>query len=215
MTPRLRVLDIFSGTGSITKAFRAATHEVISLDLDPRGAPTICVNLLDWRYKTLPRGHFDVIWASCPCEQYSIARSSALTPRDLMLADSLVLRTQELIEWCQPRCYFVENPSGSQLWQRFTWPRLVKTSYCSYGFPYRKQTTISTNTDLCLLDPCSGARVCEQMRGTQHLQHAQKGGGGFSNKYHTRDELHRVPEGLCHDVVLCCERGQVAPLGVD
>ena len=61
MTARLMVLDLFSGTGSITKAFRNLGHEVISLDLDPRGAPTICANLLDWRYKTLPRGHFDVI----------------------------------------------------------------------------------------------------------------------------------------------------------
>ena len=86
---------------------------------------------------------------------------------------------------------------------------------CSYGFPDRKHTTIATNTDLCLRGPCGGAGVCEQMRGTQHLQHAQKGGGGATNAYHTRDELHRVPEGLCQDVVLCCERGQMAPLGID
>ena len=137
-----------------------------------------------------------------------------MTPRDLMLADSLVLRTQELIDWFQPRCYLGENPSGSQLWQRFTWPRLVKTSYCSYAFPYKKNTTLGTNTDLCLRDPCGGAGVCGQMRGTQHLQHAQRGGGGVSNKYHTRGELHRVPEGLCHNVVLRCERGQMAPLGI-
>ena len=39
--------------------------------------------------------------------------------------------------------------------------------------------------------------------------------GGCRNKYHTRDELHRVPEGLCHDVVLCCERGHMVPLGID
>ena len=128
MTARLRVLDLFSGTGSITKAFRNLGHEVVSLDLDPRDAPTICANILDWQYKTLPRGHFDVIWASCPCEQYSIARSSALTPRDLMLADTLVLRTQELCEWLQPRCWFVENPWSSQLWLRFSWPRLITTS---------------------------------------------------------------------------------------
>ena len=45
--PVLRVLDLFSGTGSITKAFRNSGHEVISLDADPRGAPSICVNILD------------------------------------------------------------------------------------------------------------------------------------------------------------------------
>ena len=94
----LRVLDLFSGTGSITKAFRNSGHEVISLDMDPRGAPTICQNILDWHYKTLPRGHFDLCWASCPCEQYSVARSNASTPRDLLNADTHVLRTQEIID---------------------------------------------------------------------------------------------------------------------
>ncbi len=171
---RLRLLDLFSGTGSITRAFRH--HEVTSLDIDARCAPTICANLLDWQYKTLPRGHFDVIWASCPCEQYSVARSNARTPRDLMLSDSLVLRTQDVLDWFQPRCYFVENPSGSQLWSRFKWPRLVRTSYCTYGFPYRKHTTIATNTDISLRPPCGGTGVCAQMVGSQHLQHAQKGG---------------------------------------
>ena len=138
MTARLKVLDLFSGTGTIATAFRRAGHEVDSLDLDPRFSPTLCVNVLEWKYKELPRGHYDVIWASCPCEQYSIARSKARAPRDLMLADSLVLRTQEIISWFAPRCYFVEHPEGSLLWRRFKWPRLVTTSYCSYGFPYRK-----------------------------------------------------------------------------
>jgi SAM-dependent methyltransferase len=212
MTPGrqvLRVLELFSGTGSVSIAFRRAGHEVISLDISPRYAPSICANILDWQYKNLPRGHFDVVWASCPCEHYSIARSNASTPRDLLMADTLVLRTQEIIEWFGPRHYFVENPSGSQLWLRFKWPRLVKTSYCAYGFPYRKNTTIATNcVDFSLKDPCGGAGVCESMVGNIHMEHAQKGGGGASNVYHTRDELHRIPQGLCMDVVMFCELGQ-------
>jgi hypothetical protein len=211
--PVLRVLDLFSGTQSLTKAFRNSGHEVISLDIDPRNSPTICQNILDWNFKTLPRGHFDLCWASCPCEQYSVARSNASTPRDLLNADSLVLRTQEIIDWFRPRHWFVENPSGSQLWLRFKWPRLVKTSYCAYGFPYRKNTTIATNTAICLRPPCGGAGVCEQMRGTRHLEHAQKGGGGVDNAYHSRDELHRIPEGLCMDVVAFAAAGGAEEIG--
>ena len=171
--PRLRVLDLFSGTGSITKAFHE--HEVTSLDLDPRFGPTICKDVFDWDYSALPSGTYDVIWASVPCEQYSLARSNALTPRDLVLADRIVQRTRDIIEHFKPRCWFVENPSSSMLWRRFTWPRLVKTSYCSYGFRY-----------------------------AEHAQKGGKKGGGVDNICHTRDELHRIPEGLCADVVQWC-----------
>jgi hypothetical protein len=33
----------------------------------------------------------------------------------------------------------------------------------------------------------------------------RKGEGGVDGTFHTRDELHRIPEGLCRDVVLWCE----------
>ena len=196
---------MFSGTGSIATAFRRAGHDCDSLDMDPRFAPTFCTNVLTWDYKALPRGHSDAIWASCPCEQYSIARSRA--PRDLALVDSLVQRTLEIIEWFQPLAWFVENPSGSLLWRRFHFARVVFSSYCSYGFPYRKHTSIATNLrDFLLRDPCGGAGVCAQMVGSRHLAHAQRGGGGVTNAFHTRDELHRVPAALCDDVVRWCER---------
>jgi hypothetical protein len=211
--PVLRVLDLFSGTGSVSRAFRNAGHEVISLDLDPRNSPDLCMNILDWSFKTLPRGFFTCVWASCPCEQYSIARSNASTPRDLLNADTLVLRTQEIIDWFRPAQWYVENPSGSQLWLRFKWPRVVETSYCSYGYPYRKKTKIATNTAICLRPPCAGAGVCEQMRGTRHLEHAQKGGGGCQNTYHTWDELHRIPEGLCMEIVAFAAGGSAEEMG--
>ena len=206
----LRVLELFSGTGSISTAFRSAGHDCDSLDLDSRFEPTFCINVLDWKYKELPRHYYDAIWCSIPCENYSIARSRS--PRDLMLADSLVLRTQEILTWFAPRCWFIENPAGSMLWRRFSFPFLVTTSYCSYGRRFRKHTKIASNcVDFSLKDPCGGAGVCESMVGNIHMEHAQKGGGGASNVYHTRDELHRIPPGLCMDVVLFCECGQAAP----
>jgi hypothetical protein len=44
------------------------------------------------------------------------------------------------------------------------------------------------------------------MVGSRHLAHAQKGGGGVTNAFHSRDELHRIPGELCDDVVRWCER---------
>ena len=39
------------------------------------------------------------------------------------------------------------------------------------------------------------------MVGRLHREHSQRGGGGADNSYHTMDELHRIPPGLCEDVV--------------
>ena len=72
---------------------------------------------------------------------------------------------------------------------------------------YRKTTTIETNLEAFVLRaPCGGPACCPQMRGRRHLEHAQRGGGGTEDIYHSRDELHRVPELLCRDVVRWCER---------
>ena len=39
------------------------------------------------------------------------------------------------------------------------------------------------------------------MVGKKHLELAQLGGGGYTNRYHTRDELHRIPEGLVREIL--------------
>ena len=48
--PVLRVLDLFSGTGSVSRAFQNAGHEAISLDIDPRNSPNLCMNILEWNF---------------------------------------------------------------------------------------------------------------------------------------------------------------------
>ena len=74
----MRLLELFSGTGSVGKPWREKGHEVISVDLDGRYNPEVVCDILKWSYCTCPVP--DVIWASVPCEQYSIARTTAKKP---------------------------------------------------------------------------------------------------------------------------------------
>ena len=121
-------------------------------------------------------GTFDVVWASCPCQMYSIARSCAKTPRDLEGADALVRRALEIIEWVKPRVWFLENPSSGLLKTRDVVAGLkwFDIDYCvSGGMPYRKRTRIWTNVDV------QPPRLCKQdcwaCEGGKHKEWAQKG----------------------------------------
>ena len=85
----MRLLELFSGTGSIGRAFRSRGWEVDSLDIQP-GA-TIESDIMTWDYRGVPR-HYDFVWASPPCTEYSKARTKAKRPRNYDLADAIVAK---------------------------------------------------------------------------------------------------------------------------
>ena len=76
----MRILELFSGSGSIGQAFRSKGWDVVSLDMDPKTEADIHEDILSWDHKAFPPGFFDAIWASPCCTQYSCARTNAKTP---------------------------------------------------------------------------------------------------------------------------------------
>ena len=69
----MRLLELFSGTKSIGRAFEALGWQVTSLDSDPQSQPTICEDVLKWDYRAFQPGHFDLVWASPVCTEFSRA----------------------------------------------------------------------------------------------------------------------------------------------
>ena len=67
---QMRLLELFSGTGSIGRAFEALGWEVTSLDLE--GEPTIRCDILDWDHTAFVSGHF---------QSSGRPRSAASSPR--------------------------------------------------------------------------------------------------------------------------------------
>ena len=204
----MRLLELFSGTGSVGRSFAKLGWEVVSLDISPTHHPTHCCDILTWDCQ-YPPGHFDCVHASCPCEQYSRARTTGKMPRNLALADSLVARTRELIEHLKPTYWIVENPATSLLSTREVMADLAPyrkvTTYCRYGTPYRKATAFWTNLPWEPRPPCCKASPCGQMVDGRHPSTAQRGPGRckegrLQGDVCSLDQLHSIPEALCDEL---------------
>ena len=201
----MRVLELFSGTGSIGRAFERHGWEVISLDLDSKSGATIIGDFMKWDWTVYEPGYFQCVWSSPPCTAYSCARTTGKLPRDLEGSDRLVARVLECIAYFRPVTWWLENPGTGLLKTRAVVQGLPyhDTSYCVYGFLYKKFTRIWTNSSVELIPCCCHARPCEYFR--QHRHHAQTAQRGPSrymgvlkeNDRCSLNQLHSMPPALC------------------
>ena len=143
-----RLLELFSGTGSVGQAFAAQGWDVDSVDLEM--AATWQMDVLEWEQGVmqdpgLPR--YNCIWASPPCTHFSRARTTAREPRNLEQADELARCAIRIIDALQPSFWYIENPQTGLLKDRDVVAGLQfrDVSYCMYGMPYKKQTRIWTS----------------------------------------------------------------------
>ena len=144
----MRVLELFSGTGSVGKVCRAKGWDVISLDLTNADINT---DIMDWDYqKDYPVGHFDIIWASPPCNTFSVLNRAIFTKEETNerinnIGLPILRRTEEIIDYFQPRYYFIENPQTG-LMKNYTTRPYYDVDYCMYAnLGYKKRTRIWTN----------------------------------------------------------------------
>ena len=203
----MKLLELFSGTGSVGKAFSSQGWEVTCLDSDPKTEANIHEDILTWDFTTYPPGYFDAIWASPCCTHYSCARRGAKTPRNLALADSLVLRSREVINYFNPRIWFIENPQTGLLKDRpfmegIPFSDVDYCAYCDWG--YRKRTRLWNNVDF-KGNICLGMGCCPNMDGNKHKTTAQQGRNrgkeGMYGTHFSQQKLHQIPSNLCLDIV--------------
>jgi hypothetical protein len=155
----MRVLELFSGTGSVGKICKERGWDVISLDLKHAD---INEDILNWDYKVFEPGHFDMIWASPPCDTFSQLRrtwigrklkchngevcSAELLQKDIDTIGLPILRqTEKIIEYFKPKYYFMENPQTG-LMKNYVDKPFYDVDYCKYSnWGYKKRTRIWTN----------------------------------------------------------------------
>ena len=202
-----RLLELFSGTGSIGLAFKEIGWDVVSLDIDPKFTPSIAADVMDWDHTTYPPGHFDVVWASVPCTEYS--RAKTIGVRKLDLADSIVERTLQLIDYFRPTYWWLENPASGLLHTRPCvqhLPKPYEVHYCAYGPPYRKPTHLWSNCPHFRPKLCN--KRCWWFRDGKHLGSAQRGPNkGDMFKSFDLKTLYAIPGPLCDDIAWASSQG--------
>ena len=198
----MKLLELFSGTGSVGKVAKDFGFEVVSLDLKNANINT---DILQWNCKQFNRNDFDIIWASPPCTEYSIAKTTGV--RKIDEANRIVLKTIEIIEYFKPKVWFIENPQTGLLKKQEFMNRFKfnDVDYCKYGMPYRKRTRLWNNLsnwkprDLCKKD-------CGMMEGNKHRETAQRAPSGkmvnWKENYNLfkQDDLYKIPESLIREI---------------
>lgn len=205
----MRVLELFSGTGSVGQTIRRIYKKeavtIVSLDIHPKYNPTLAVDILKWDYTVYPPGHFDLVWASPPCTEYSVAKSTGV--RRLTEADRIVKRTLHIIEYFHPKWWFIENPGGGGLLQNRPFMRPLETlknrcTYCHYGKGFRKSTNIWSNVPNLRLRHCSGTDVCAHKRlYGRHAQTAQQGNSPIAMGSKTSKKSYPIPHKLVRHII--------------
>ncbi len=209
-----KVLELFAGTRSISKAFEARGHETFCIewskdfdninmyaDIMTITAQDIIANF----------GKPDVIWASPDCTTFSIAAISHHRRKNpetgnldpvsdyAKYCDNVDKHVLELIEELQPRYWFIENPRGGM--RKMEWmrglPRYTVT-YCQYGDNRMKPTDIWTNHPNPHFKPmCKNGDTCHEKapRGSRTGTQGLKGS----------KERSIIPQALCRHIVDICE----------
>jgi hypothetical protein len=170
----VKVLDLFSGTGSSTEAFRRLGHEVVTVDVLAEAGATITGSVLDpeVQHEVLARGPYGFVWASPPCTAFSVASLSRHwapdgSPKSEAAAhgERLVLAALALVAASGAPYWVMENPRG-MLRTRPCVAHLERrtVTYCRLGDTRMKPTDLwgAFPPGLLLPPPCSAGDPCHE-----------------------------------------------------
>lgn len=174
----IKVLELFSGTGSVGKCCKQLGWDVVSVDMILPADHQ--VDIIDFDYKQYPKDEFDIVWASPPCTNYSMLKkcwygrklkdgtiySKEQNIKDQDEADKLVLKSFEIIDYFNPSLWFMENPQTGNLKNRDIMKDIpfYDVDYCMYSdWGYKKRTRVWTNKKDWIGKLCDNSGKCGNM----------------------------------------------------
>lgn len=143
----MKVLDMFSGLGGFSQAFKDRGYDVITIDINPDFKPTINIDIMKTNAKELIEGYgaFNVVLASPPCNCFSVASighywRNGLPDKRTKDAIEIIKHTLNLIYDLHPKYWFLENPRA--MLRTIIGNPPVTVYYAQYGEDRLKPTDI-------------------------------------------------------------------------
>lgn len=180
----MRIFDGCTSLCSETKAFLDRGHEVVSLGIE--GDVTIQCDIRE--YFPSRDDHYDFMWFSPPCTEFSIADWRKGKCKDRMPDMSIINACFRIIQTCQPRYWLIENPVGCL--RHYIGMPQVTIHYGDYGHYCKKPT------DLWGVFPWFWSRTPERYA---------KGKHNFINGTHDQKKRSEVPYSLSLALCLAME----------
>ena len=197
----MQTIELFAGTHSFSnvakqQGFRTFTTDKFEIDGQDLVADIRTLNKYSFPYPV------DILWASPPCEGFSVAAigknwNHDNTPKtdSARLGVELVEATLRLIDEIKPIWWFIENPRG-KLRKLAMMRGLTRhtVTYCQYGDTRMKPTDIWTNaywwTPRCM---CKNGDSC-------HIA-APRGSSTGTQGIKTYKDRSRIPPALFEDIL--------------
>lgn len=149
----MRTIELFAGTRSFSRTAQSYGHVTFTTDLDAIDGQDLIADIRHLDTQDFPYCEPDILWASPPCEGFSVAAigknwNHDNTPKtdSARLGVELVEHTHRLIDELRPKYWFIENPRG-KLRKLAIMEGLTRhtVTYCQYGDVRMKPTDIWTN----------------------------------------------------------------------